>query len=131
MDNLNIVSKIEGKGNVIKTSIQNIMEIALHLNRDAQEIIKFFSYELGAQTSFTDNNAFVYGPHTPTVLQKLLSMYIETFVICKNCKSWDTRYNLKFEHIVSCNKCNHLSDTNKEHKLTVFIAKHFNEETRL
>ena len=47
-----IVGKVEGRGNGIKTVLFNITELAQSLNRDPQEVTKFF----GTSPSFEKQN---------------------------------------------------------------------------
>ncbi|KAI7345968.1 hypothetical protein KC354_g14469, partial [Hortaea werneckii] len=44
-------SKIEGKGNGIKTVIVNLSNVADQLARPPNYVIKYFGFELGAQTN--------------------------------------------------------------------------------
>ncbi|KAM9885942.1 hypothetical protein OXX79_014522, partial [Metschnikowia pulcherrima] len=46
-----IQAKVEGRGNGIKTAIPNLSEVARALGRPAPYLVKFFGYELGAQTT--------------------------------------------------------------------------------
>lgn len=47
-----LVSKIEGRGNGIKTVVVNCVDIAKSLGRLPTTVIKFFGCELGAQSRF-------------------------------------------------------------------------------
>lgn len=83
-----VFGKVEGSGNGIKTKIENISEVALSLHRSPGEVNKFFGCELGAQTTYNedDDRAIVNGNHTDDTLQKLVHRYIEDFVLCPNCR---------------------------------------------
>ncbi len=65
--------------------------------RDAAEVTKFFGCELGAQTTFSEDEhkAIVNGAHNAPDLQNHLSRYIEQFVLCKQCRLPETKYKIK------------------------------------
>jgi translation initiation factor 2 beta subunit (eIF-2beta)/eIF-5 len=44
-------AKVEGRGNGIKTVVENCAEISKALDRNAEYVCKFFGFELGALTS--------------------------------------------------------------------------------
>lgn len=47
-----VMSKIEGRGNGIKTVIPNMVDVAQALNRDPAICTKYFGCELGAQSRY-------------------------------------------------------------------------------
>jgi translation initiation factor 5 len=59
-----MLTKIEGRGNGIKTNIVNMVDIAKALARPASYTTKYFGCELGAQILFLDR-------HTCTPLPNL------------------------------------------------------------
>eukprot|EP01033_Poteriospumella_lacustris_P007833 gene7832-5636_t len=113
--------KVEGRGNGIKTVLLNVDDLGLALKRDASEITKFFGCELGAQTTFTDR-AIVNGAHRDADLQQHLCKYIDTFVLCRNCRYPETHYRVKDEIIAQkCLACGHKETVDMTHKLCTFI----------
>lgn len=80
-------TKIEGRGNGIKTVIPNICAIAASLKRDAVVICKYFGYELGAQSKFqeADGRGIVNGSHSASTLQDRLQDFITLYVLCPTC----------------------------------------------
>ncbi|KAJ3519815.1 hypothetical protein NM688_g9248 [Phlebia brevispora] len=74
-----LVTKIEGKGNGIKTVIPNMADIARALSRPPTYPTKFFGCELGAQTSFDEKNDryIVNGAHDAQKLRELLDGFID------------------------------------------------------
>eukprot|EP01006_Ploeotia_vitrea_P048125 TRINITY_DN67198_c12_g4_i1.p1 TRINITY_DN67198_c12_g4~~TRINITY_DN67198_c12_g4_i1.p1 ORF type:complete len:446 (+),score=35.24 TRINITY_DN67198_c12_g4_i1:161-1498(+) len=124
-----MVTKIEGKGNGIKTILVNIVELGAALNRDPQEITKFFGCELGAQTSYTTEDAgvakaIVNGSQTTQAMQNLLKIYIEKFVLCKQCHLPEAHYKIKTGQInYSCKACGAKGPIDMTHKLCTFILK--------
>ncbi|KAJ4826508.1 hypothetical protein Tsubulata_023947 [Turnera subulata] len=63
-----MVTKVEGKGNGVRTNIVNMVDIAKALRRPASYMVKYFGYALGAQT----RNSIVNGEHKTTTLDALL-----------------------------------------------------------
>ena len=103
-----LISKIEGRGNGIKTAIPNMVDVASSLHRPPGEVTKFFGCELGAQTTYNDDTerSIVNGAHETRVLQDKLSVYIEKFVLCPACKLPETSYKIKHEIIYhNCLAC--------------------------
>lgn len=123
-----ITAKVEGRGNGIKTVLTNIFELALSLNREAPEITKYFGCEMGSQTTFSaeTERAVVNGAHTTQDLQTKLSHYIESFVLCKQCRLPETAYRIK-NGVVSqkCAACGAKDDCDMSHKLTTFIVNQY------
>lgn len=119
-----VVGKIEGKGNGIKTVIVNIGDLATALNRDPQEVNKFFGCEMGAQTTFNEDTmkAIVNGAHTDPKLQDCVHKYVEKFVLCPNCGLPETVYSIKQGCIWhKCAACGAKEMVDMNHKLCTFI----------
>lgn len=119
-----VVGKIEGRGNGIKTVVVNISDLALALHRDAGEVNKFFGCEMGAQTTFNeeDDRAVVNGAHTDAEMQQCVHKYIEKFVLCPNCNLPETSYSIKQGCIWHrCAACGAKEMVDMNHKLTTYI----------
>ncbi|GJE94255.1 eukaryotic translation initiation factor 5 [Phanerochaete sordida] len=122
-----LLTKIEGKGNGIKTVVPNMSDVARALSRPPTYPTKFFGCELGAQTSFDEKNDryIVNGAHDATKLRELLDVFIEKFVLCKSCKNPETDLIItKQEEIIrDCKACGERTGVDMRHKLTTFILK--------
>ncbi|KAI0089809.1 eukaryotic translation initiation factor 5 [Irpex rosettiformis] len=122
-----LLTKIEGKGNGIKTVIPNMADVARALSRPPTYPTKFFGCELGAQTSVDEKNDryIVNGAHDATKLRELLDGFIDKFVLCKSCKNPETDLLItKNETIIrDCKACGKRTDIDMRHKLTTFILK--------
>jgi len=83
-----LVTKIEGRGNGIKTVIVNMAEVAKQLHIDPAYPLKYFGIELGAQTkwSLEKERAVVNGAHQTKDMQSLLHRFIANFILCPNCR---------------------------------------------
>ncbi|KAI0353155.1 eukaryotic translation initiation factor 5 [Trametes cingulata] len=122
-----LMTKIEGKGNGIKTVIPNMSDVARALSRPPAYPTKFFGCELGAQTSFDEKNDryIVNGAHDAAKLRELLDGFIEKFVLCKACKNPETDLIItKNDDIIrDCKACGERTGVDMRHKLTTFILK--------
>ncbi|AMD22995.1 HHR226Wp [Eremothecium sinecaudum] len=122
-----IQAKVEGKGNGIKTAVLNAADVARALNRPVAYIIKYFGFELGAQTSISvDKDRYlVNGAHQPSKLQDVLDGFITKFVLCGSCKNPETEINItKGEDLArDCKACGQRTLMELRHKLSSFILK--------
>ncbi|KAF9052471.1 hypothetical protein BDZ89DRAFT_976988, partial [Hymenopellis radicata] len=125
-----LTTKIEGKGNGIKTVIPNMTDVARALSRPPTYTTKFFGCELGAQTSFDEKNEryIVNGAHDANRLRELLDVFIDKFVLCKSCKNPETELVIlkagRSEDIIrDCKACGERTGVDMRHKLTTFILK--------
>ena len=119
-------SKIEGKGNGIKTVVVNLSNVADQLARPPSYVIKYFGFELGAQTNIDpkDDRWIINGAHESNKLQDHLDGFINKFVLCKDCKNPETIVSIK-DGIISldCKACGKLTPADMRHKLASFILK--------
>ncbi|CAI6334756.1 unnamed protein product [Periconia digitata] len=121
-----IQSKIEGKGNGIKTVIVNLSSVAASLARPPAYVIKYFGFELGAQTNNNPNDDrwIINGAHDASKLQDYLDGFISKFVLCKSCKNPETVMEFKDGHIMlDCKACGKRSDVDIRLKLSGYIIK--------
>lgn len=119
-------SKIEGKGNGIKTVIVNLSNVAEQLARPPNYLIKYFGFELGAQTNIDpkDDRWIVNGAHEAVKLQDYLDGFINKFVLCKDCKNPETVVSVKDANIIlDCKACGQRTQADMRHKLASFILK--------
>jgi translation initiation factor 5 len=123
-------TKIEGKGNGIKTVVPNMSDVARALSRPPTYTTKFFGCELGAQTSFDEKNDryIVNGAHDANRLRELLDVFIDKFVLCKSCKNPETELVIiktgRVEDIIrDCKACGERTGVDMRHKVTTFILK--------
>ncbi|KAI9927677.1 hypothetical protein ASPWEDRAFT_45002 [Aspergillus wentii DTO 134E9] len=119
-------SKIEGKGNGIKTVIVNLNSVANSLSRPPSYVIKYFGFELGAQANAkpSDERWIINGAHDAPKLQDYLDGFISKFVLCKKCKNPETDVNIKDEKItLDCKACGQRSDVDPRLKLSTFIVR--------
>ena len=119
-------SKIEGKGNGIKTVVANLSSVAQSLARPPAYVIKYFGFELGAQTNTNpaDDRWIINGAHEASKLQDHLDGFINRFVLCKSCKNPETEINIKDGRILlDCKACGQRTQVDLRHKLSGYIIK--------
>ncbi|ORY33718.1 putative translation initiation factor eIF5 [Naematelia encephala] len=123
-----LLTKIEGRGNGIKTVIPNMEDVARALARPPAYPTKFFGCELGAQTSMNNDRYIVNGAHTADRLRELLDTFIDKFVLCANCKNPETELvitgkgNNEDIHR-DCKACGAQTGLDMRHKLITYILK--------
>ena len=122
-----IQSKIEGRGNGIKTNVTNLVEVSKALARPPMYTLKFLGNDLGAQTTFNEKEgrAIVNGAHDAGKLAQSLESFIKRFVQCFSCGNPETMIEItKRETIhLKCKACGALSDVDMRHKLCGYICK--------
>ncbi|KAI4214698.1 MAG: hypothetical protein LQ351_002771 [Letrouitia transgressa] len=119
-------SKIEGKGNGIKTVVANLSSVAQSLSRPPSYVIKYFGFELGAQTNTnpSDDRWIINGAHEASKLQDYLDGFITKFVLCKKCRNPETDVVFKDGRILlDCKACGQRSDVDLRLKLSSFMLK--------
>jgi translation initiation factor 5 len=100
--------------------------VAQSLARPPSHVIKYFGFELGAQTNTSPNDDrwIINGAHDASKLQDYLDGFISKFVLCKKCKNPETDVHIKDGHItLDCKACGKISDVDARLKLSSFILK--------
>jgi len=119
-------TKIEGKGNGIKTVVTNLSSVAQSLERPPSYVIKYFGFELGAQTNNDpkDDRWIINGAHEAQKLQESLDGFIAKFVLCRSCKNPETVVHIVDSTIMlDCKACGARSKVEPQLKLNGFILK--------
>lgn len=122
-----LVSKIEGKGNGIKTVVSNMVDIAKALNRPPVYVTKFFGSEVGSLTVCDEKAAryIVNGAHEAEKLQNVLDGFISKFVLCPGCENPETDLSVSRDGTIwrNCKACGHRATVDIAHKLCTYIQK--------
>merc|ERR1712224_1191754 len=117
-------TRIEGRGNGIKTNMVNVCDIARSLKTNPAYITKFLGGELGALSnySFEEEKSIVNGAHETSTGQTLIDKFIDKFVLCPNCKLPETDMMVKKDFLrAGCKACGWSGDLDNSHKLVKFI----------
>ncbi|KAK7340911.1 hypothetical protein VNO77_21628 [Canavalia gladiata] len=122
-----MITKIEGRGNGIKTNVVNMVDIAKALARPASYTTKYFGCELGAQSKFDEKTgtSHVNGAHDTAKLAGLLENFIKKYVQCYGCGNPETEILITKSQMIQlkCAACGFVSDVDMRDKLTTFIVK--------
>jgi translation initiation factor 2 subunit 2 len=73
-----------------KTIIRNIAVIADRARRKPEEIARYVSKELSAPAGIEEQRLIISGKFTSDDLDRRITKYFETYVICKECHKPDT-----------------------------------------
>ena len=129
-----MITKIEGRGNGIKTNIVNNVDIAKALARPASYTTKYFGCELGAQSKFDEKSgvSLVNGAHDTSKLAGLLENFIKKYVQCYGCGNPETEILITKTQMIQlkCAACGFVSDVDMRDKLTTFILKNPPEQKK-
>ncbi|KAK6913588.1 Translation initiation factor IF2/IF5 domain [Dillenia turbinata] len=129
-----MITKIEGRGNGIKTNIVNMVDIAKALARPASYTTKYFGCELGAQSKFDEKTgvSLVNGAHDTAKLAGLLENFIKKYVQCYGCGNPETEVIITKSQMIQlkCAACGFVSDVDMRDKLTSFILKNPPEQKK-
>jgi len=116
-----LVTKVEGKGNGVKTVIVNMTDIGKALGRPPSYPIKYFGSTLGVQTMLKDRRFIVNGIHEASKLQDALDGFIKKFVLCPQCMNPETVLSVSLVVTQSCKACGFSGAIH--HKINNYILK--------
>lgn len=85
-----VIPKADGLTQGAKTVIRNIAAIADRARRKPEEIARYLSKELSAPASIAEQGLIISGKFSGDELDKRITKYFETYVICKECHKPDT-----------------------------------------
>jgi len=117
-------TRIEGRGNGIKTNMVNVCDIARSLKTNPAYITKFMGAELGALSSYSveEEKSIVNGAHETSTGQSMVDKFIDKFVLCPNCRLPETDMIVKKGFLCAgCKACGWSGDLDNGHKLVKFI----------
>jgi len=127
--------KVEGKGKMVKTVLENIDEIAIALERPTEYITKFFAFELSVQYASTGsmkNKKHTLGSaRNAEDLMRLLDVFIEKLILCEQCHNPETVLSIsKNELALQCKACGHKTYVHYQHRITDYIFKKVQAEKK-
>ncbi|KAL8451806.1 hypothetical protein Emag_002601 [Eimeria magna] len=121
-----LLSKIEGRGNGIRTNVYNMGEIARALKRPPMYPTKFFGCELGAMVKFEENEekALINGAHNEQDLVAILDKFIQMYVLCGGCELPEIDITVKKGVLLcKCNACGYSGTLDNTHKAATYMCR--------
>ena len=121
-----MILKIEGNGNGIKTVISNLSDVSKSLGTNPEYLIKFFGSELGSQPIiYKDEDKYILkGVHSLSALDPILDIYIKKLILCLVCQNPETILYVRNKHIYSiCKACGNYTRLTINHKIESYIIK--------
>lgn len=117
----------EGRGNGVKTVIENLGEIAKALHRNPDHLTRFFGFELGSMSRYDAQRGFatINGTHTIRDLGAALNSFILRYLVCPNCGLPELviKYPEPGKCIVNCSSCGHSAPLDMTHQIGAIIAR--------
>jgi len=124
-----MTTKIEGRGNGIKTVLMNIADVAKHMHTEPSYATKFFGMEVGALSNYDTkrNVGIVHGVHQTKDLQTMLQKFIREFILCQKCKMPELQFKIHTKKNVllqKCAACGWKGSNSSNHKVKTYIINH-------
>jgi len=101
-----IIPNIRGHVQGNKTILSNFIQIAQHLGRSPEHMLKYVLKELAAPGEIK-KQFLILGTKIPANrINESIKEYAETFVICRECRKPDTKMNKEGEvYFIKCQAC--------------------------
>ncbi len=89
-----------------KTIITNFTEMASHMRRDQNHVLKFLLKELATSGELQGSRLTVIGSFSEMAVDSKIDKYAKTYVFCTECKKPDTKLVKEGEYmIMKCEAC--------------------------
>ena len=89
-----------------KTIITNFAEIASHLRREQNHLLKFLLKELATSGELSGPRLTVIGTFSETAVDSKIEKYAKAYVFCTECKKPDTKLVKEGEYVImKCEAC--------------------------
>jgi translation initiation factor 2 subunit 2 len=89
-----------------KTIITNFTEIAGHMRRDQNHVLKFLLKELATSGELQGSRLTVIGSFPETAVDSKIDKYAKTYVFCTECKKPDTKLVKEGDFVImKCEAC--------------------------
>jgi len=124
-----LITKVEGRGNGIKTILVNVTDVCKHLHTEPQYATRFFGIECGAVSKWDDKRdaGIVHGQHERSELQQTLKKFIREFILCPKCNLPELQMKVQTKKsilIIRCASCGHKGKNLSTHKVKQYIINH-------
>lgn len=101
---MSVKSKVEGKGNDIRTVVVNAKELGDVYNRDPDMIVDYIASRIGAPVV----SGKIVGEHDTHILQMIMDEFTDKCVMCHKCKRFESTMSLGdkgMSYYVDCLVC--------------------------
>jgi len=121
-----IQTKIEGRGNGIKTVLCNVVDIAGAMRTDPRYVTKYLGIQFGAQSNWDSKRdvGIVNGAHQAKEMQEQLFGLIELFILCPQCHLPELVHKVKKTTVgAKCYSCGWVGAIRSQHNIMKYITK--------
>eukprot|EP01124_Arcella_intermedia_P005539 TRINITY_DN1327_c0_g1_i1.p1 TRINITY_DN1327_c0_g1~~TRINITY_DN1327_c0_g1_i1.p1 ORF type:complete len:189 (+),score=47.85 TRINITY_DN1327_c0_g1_i1:70-636(+) len=119
-----LLTRVEGRGKMIKTVLVNLSDVAIALERSPEYILKFIGYELSTAVESKNNRFVVSGSRNSEELYEILDGFIEKYVLCSHCGLPETDMDTSKDYIyLYCRACGGKGSIPVVSKFEGFMAK--------
>ena len=100
------IPTIEGHFQGKKTILTNFFQIASHIRREPEHILKFLTRELATKAVIEGEKIILNMKVSSKKINPKIQQYVEEFVLCKECKKPDTKLIKEGKQtIIQCLAC--------------------------
>jgi len=100
------VPKVEGHIEGNKTILTNFKQIATHIRREPEHLLKFLVRELATQGGIKGDRVILIRKVPSKAVNEKIRKYVNEFVICGECRKPDTEFQkqdrVTFVHCLAC-----------------------------
>jgi translation initiation factor 5 len=115
-----IQTRVEGKGNGIKTKLLNLENVSKHLRIPPQYPLRFVGAEVGANVDIKVNT--VNGKFSTDDIKVILDKFIDKFILCPVCGYPETVIVVERKDLVGiCSACGAHSPLDDTHKVGKYM----------
>jgi len=100
------IPKVEGHIEGVRTIITNFKQICSYLRRDCNHVLKFLQRELATPGAIRGDRLLLTRKISSSIINEKLNLYVQHYVICKECKKPDTELTKEGEFsFIQCLAC--------------------------
>lgn len=100
------IPKVKGLVQGKNTIITNIIDIANHIRRPVEHLMKFLLKELATAGKMDNDRLILNRKINSHLVNEKIGLYVRVFVLCGECKKPDTEIisekGIKFKHCLAC-----------------------------
>jgi translation initiation factor 2 subunit 2 len=100
------IPRVEGHIEGVKTIITNFKQICSYIRREPEHVLKFLLKELATPGVIKGDRLILTRKISSSLINEKIKLYVETYVICKECKKPDTEIQkedgFNFMHCLAC-----------------------------